>query len=243
MHRKKTFNTFIIQANNIHNNKYNYFKYINDRTKIPISCPKHGIFYQTPSSHLQNHGCPQCGIESQIKHLKHDLETFILKANKTHNNKYIYDKININNKKVLIGCPKHGYFLQKKSSHLYGQGCPKCASTSSFGEKTIKNFLISKSIYFIEQYRFSDCKGIKNTLPFDFYLPKYNTCIEYDGKQHFMPIKIFGNKDAFNKIKINDNHKNQYCQNKNITLIRINYKQKNNINNILSSYFTLLMKQ
>ena len=34
-------------------------------------------------------------------------------------------------------------------------------------------------------------------MPFDFYLPKHNICIEYDGKQHFEPIDIFGGEDEF----------------------------------------------
>lgn len=36
-----------------------------------------------------------------------------------------------------------------------------------------------------------------NTLPFDFYLPYYNTCIEYDGVQHFKPIDYFGGEKEF----------------------------------------------
>lgn len=33
---------------------------------------------------------------------------------------------------------------------------------------------------FIIQHKFKNCRDIR-PLPFDFYLPKLNTCIEYDG--------------------------------------------------------------
>lgn len=63
--RKTSLVDFINQANNIHNNKYNYTKvnYINSYTKIKIQCKKHNFtFAQTPFAHLQGSGCFKCGI-------------------------------------------------------------------------------------------------------------------------------------------------------------------------------------
>ena len=60
-------------------------------------------------------------------------------------------------------------------------------------------------------------------LKFDFYLPDYNCCIEYDGKQHFEPIDYFGGKNGFIKTQERDDIKNQYCKNNDIKLIRIPY--------------------
>ena len=56
---------------------------------------------------------------------------------------------------------------------------------------------------------------------FDFYLPDYNTCIEFDGEQHFKPIKHFGGKERFKQQQKNDQIKNDYCVENNIALIRI----------------------
>lgn len=39
--------------------------YINMATKVPIICREHGIFYQTPHSHVFGHGCTLCGKETQ----------------------------------------------------------------------------------------------------------------------------------------------------------------------------------
>lgn len=59
-------NIFIKKVNKIHNNKYNYskVKYINNRAKIIIICPKHGKFKQSPNKHLLGHGCQKCGSTS-----------------------------------------------------------------------------------------------------------------------------------------------------------------------------------
>ena len=49
---------------------------------------------------------------------------------------------------------------------------------------------------FESQKRFKDCKD-KRQLPFDFYLPSYNVCIEYQGEQHYRPIDHFGAEVKF----------------------------------------------
>jgi very-short-patch-repair endonuclease len=57
-------------------------------------------------------------------------------------------------------------------------------------------------------------------LKFDFYLPEYNTVLEYDGIQHYKPS--FGKK-SFEITSRNDKIKNDYLKEKNIRLIRIPY--------------------
>lgn len=53
---------FIKISNEIHKNKYDYSKsvYKNVRTKLVITCPKHGDFLQTPENHMKGAGCPVC---------------------------------------------------------------------------------------------------------------------------------------------------------------------------------------
>lgn len=132
---KRIYNTqdFIEKAYNIHEGKYDYskVKYDNAKTKVCIICPVHGEFWQTPSNHLnKTHtcGCPKCGLNRKIKKITKSKTQFIEEANKIHNNKYGYTKVNyINNKtKICIICHKHGEFLQLPSNHLKGEGCPKC---------------------------------------------------------------------------------------------------------------------
>lgn len=82
----------------------------------------------------------------------------------------------------------------------------------------------NNNIKYIKQKTFKECKDIK-LLKFDFYLPEYNMCIEFDGIQHFKPIERFGGIDGFKKTKQNDKTKNIYCDKNNIKLLRIKYNE------------------
>ena len=82
---------------------------------------------------------------------------------------------------------------------------------------------------------FNECR-YKNKLKFDFFLPDKNICIEYDGQQHFYPIRYFGGKKSFELQKIKDKIKDDYCISNNIKIIRIKYdKQKDEIISIIES--------
>ena len=71
-----------------------------------------------------------------------------------------------------------------------------------------------------------------NPLPFDFYLPEHNMCIEFHGIQHYQEMKFFHKtKKDYELQCLKDKIKAQYCYDKKINFIVINYKE--NINNVL----------
>lgn len=223
---------FIEKANNVHNYKYDYslVNYINNQTKIKIICTKHGTFEQMPHSHLQGFNCPKCYNEHKL----YSTEKFIELSKIKHGNFYDYILVNYqhSNKKVKIICPEHGIFEQTAGAHIRGVGCPVCKSSK--GEKQIRLFLENKKITFIPQHTFEECKNEKY-LPFDFYLPEYNTCIEFDGLQHFKPIEYFGGEKKLKITKLHDQIKTNYCLKNNIKLIRIRYNENilEKLNNIV----------
>ena len=138
-----------------------------------------------------------------------------------HGDKYNYSKVIYNNNKtkVVISCPRHGDFKQAPNNHITNkQGCPICKESK--GEIQVRKYLTENNIKFMTQYKFSNCR-YKNPLPFDFYLPNYNICIEYNGMQHFKPVKIFGGVKAFKQQKIRDGIKSNYCLVNNIKLINL----------------------
>jgi len=134
--------------------------------------------------------------------------------------------------KVQIICPKHGVFLQTPFSHYQGegQGCPKCRCSK--GEKKIMEYLSRNGVIYEYQKKFDGLRN-KNPLPFDFYIPDSNICIEYDGQQHFEPIDAFGGLESFNKLKDNDAKKDEFCEIRGIELIRISYLNFDLIDSIL----------
>jgi len=219
---------FIKKSRKIHGDKYDYSKtiYKNSYTRVKISCPTHGVFEQIPGNHTTNkRGCQNCSKKEKINKLSSNVNEFIKKANTIHDNKYDYSNVKYKNAhtKVKIRCLIHGEFKQVPNSHLSGNGCPICKNSK--GEEKIRKLLEENNISFEFQKSFDGCKNI-NFLYFDFYLPDCNTCIEYDGLQHFKPIKHFGGKAGFIKNKKRDKIKNEYCHNNNIRLIRIKYNEK-----------------
>lgn len=224
--------------NKKHNNKYDYSKFIYKNNKTPgvIICPEHGDFHQSYRTHSLGHGCPSC---SGNKRLTND--EFISKSNKIHKNKYKYDytKYKSMHSKVEIECTSHGTFEQLPLHHIKGVGCPKC--NQSKGEFMIETFLKEKDIRYIPQKKFDDC-FYRNKLVFDFYLPDYKTCIEFNGIQHYYSIDIFGGDEALKLNKIRDDIKKDFCLENGIKLIVIKQDKKHmdiedvnlQIDNILS---------
>ena len=221
---------FIKSAQKIHGDKYEYISYTNTKVRVRIICKIHGEFKQESYNHLNGSGCPKCAGElvGKINTKSHDeiLKRFI----RAHGDKYDYSKFKYvgAHTKAKIICRKHGLFEQRIHDHSRGIGCPICSSSK--GELKIIGFLQQNGIDFKTQYKFKNLKQLR----FDFYLPDYNICIEYDGIQHFKPVDFFGGVKSFKILKDNDRLKDIYCKNNNIRLIRINYKQFKKLDKILS---------
>lgn len=128
---------FIAKARKVHGDKYDYSQTDltnrDEKGRIKIICPKHGEFWQDPSSHLQGHGCDKCAHEKIGNQFRLSKEDFLEKAREIHGDKYEYDLSNYcNNRSVIkIKCPTHGWFSQEVCSHLQGHGCDKCAHEKS----------------------------------------------------------------------------------------------------------------
>ena len=163
-----------------------------------------------------------------------NIEDFIKKSKEILKNKYDYSLVNyINtNTKVKIICLIHGEFEQTPNSHLNGNGCPNCQKSK--GELKIKEYLDKNNFRYKEQYKINECRNIL-PLPFDFYLPKYNICIEYDGEQHFKNYRFDKDNNRLEKIKYLDSIKNNFCKNNNIFLLRIKYTDFKKIESILNT--------
>ena len=223
---KLTTNEVITRFISIHGDKYDYSKlnYAGAKSKMIVICPKHGEFDVILDKHMLGGNCPKCVNNQYHLLFKKSSEDFITTAKLIHDNKYDYSKVKyVNNKtKVTIICPIHGDFEQRASSHLSGYGCSMCKE--SFGEREIRNMLEKNRINFSSQHRFYDCK-YKKLLPFDFYLSELNTCIEYQGKQHYEHNHFFVSKNGFEELKERDRIKEKYCLDNQIKLITIKYDE------------------
>lgn len=128
--------------------------------------------------------------------------------------------------KVIITCPIHNDFEQTPSNHLQGHGCPKC--NASKGELFVEQYLLQHHITFEKQY----CINIPTTINpsgqayIDFYIPACNTFIEYNGRQHYIPLEYFGGVLGLKHQEDRDNYVRNFCKDNSYTLIEIPYTMK-----------------
>jgi hypothetical protein len=235
--QRRNINDVIDNFKKVHGDKYDYslFNYIRNRVPSTIICSKHGDFQQDASSHLKGSGCPKCSNNKRLTN-----KEFIDYVSKIHSKEYNYDEVDYKSmhKKVKIKCPEHGFFEQTPYSHRNGSGCPKC--NQSKGENLIEIFLIKNKIKYIVQKKFEGCKNI-NYLLFDFYLPDFNTCIEFNGIQHYYPIDLFGGNNGFELTKKRDLIKIDYCNTNDIRLVVIKQDKKHiNISDVNRQIYDIL---
>lgn len=205
-----------------------------DRTRIKYQCPRHiskGIISTYITNMKRSIGnCPYCVGRFRTKEdLQKEIDDLGLNINILNYTSY--------SEGIEVECRICNHKWNTKGVYLtQGVGCPSCVK-SKF-ELSIQFFLEKNRIHFIPQHKFKNCRD-KNPLPFDFFIPKYNTVIEADGEGHYLPIKwssSFTDEDAQKNLCIVQNHdkiKTDFCLKNNINIIRIPYWKKNNIEEIL----------
>ncbi|WP_291626038.1 hypothetical protein [Clostridium sp.] len=215
-------------------------EYINANTKLDYICPNGHIHSITFNSF--NHGvrCPECRNIKLNERMKKDIEE--IRTLFLQEGYILLEKEYINaHQKLELQCPNGHNIYLSYDKFQQGVRCSKCNASKS--ERYIIQLLKEFNIKYEHQYRFKDCRDIQ-PLPFDFYLPNYNMCIEYDGEGHYLPIDFEGQgqESAEKQLKDRqkkDNIKTKYCLDHNIKLIRIPYWEQDNIENILKQELNL----
>lgn len=120
-----------------------------------------------------------------------------------------------------------------------------CGCLLSYYNMYIKKLLCKKKI----EYKSEFCVYIDgNMYRFDFYLPRYNLFIEYDGEQHYKPVRFHTQSNeemerTFEETQRRDKIKNRYCEDNDINLLRIPYWEKENIETIINSHLQRLSEK
>ena len=124
--------------------------------------------------------------------------------------------------------------IVRSSALLHGY-TKSCGCMKSHGEYYISTYLLSNSINFEKQKKFSDLLGVGGgNLSYDFYLPNHNMLIECQGEQHERPSEYFGGEEQFAIQQEHDRRKREYAKDNGYKLLEISYKDYNNIDNILT---------
>ncbi|AMS01231.1 homing endonuclease [Bacillus phage AR9] len=221
---KLTTEKFINKVKELVKDEYTVLSnYKNYHSKVTMRHNKCKFIYEVKAGNFTSLGrrCPNC--------------SGLIKKNKEYVQEQL-DKINPNEYKVIgeyinnvtpleiihLECNTINKFsLKNITSNKFS--CKNCKMSS--GELLIKNILNNMGTEYTYQKTFKECKDRK-PLPFDFFVEEFNAIIEYDGRQHFLPI--FGNdeNDRIKKLELiqkHDNIKNDFCKKYNLPILRIKY--------------------
>lgn len=223
--------------------------------KYYFKCPKGLHKSELKSIHnftKGNEGVMNCIICNSLGHMYP--EVFKMWSNK--NSKSPYDYSQSSSQFVWWKCPdeKHQDFYRNisDSSKICNFRCPECQFSQ--GEERISNCLIYNNWikitqeefdnllnkncnYYIPQKTFDRLLGLGGgLLSYDFYLPKYNLLIEYQGLQHEKFCGgIHKSKKDFEKQVEHDRRKKEYTLENKYYFLEIWYCDFDNIEKILES--------
>jgi DNA-directed RNA polymerase subunit RPC12/RpoP len=170
---------------------------------------------------------------------KYQIENMRLYIDKNNLNLKILSKENIDTKKgylraICSQCGKEFEIQWGNIIYYHHNRCPVCSKAESNYEFIIEEFLKEISVEYVREKRFSWCRN-KRELPFDFYLPDYNTIIEVHGAQHYEENNFF-TKTLEEQQEI-DMYKKECCLRNGLKYIEIPYweiKETGNFKNIIS---------
>lgn len=195
-------------------------------------------FMRIPRELKQGVLCPKCRRPNYYQNTK----TFSERLKSIQGGKYeLLGEYKGARTKTEFLCKKCGeVFSATPDNIVRGHGCPKC--TISKGEDRVERWLKSNGLIYEKQYSNKSCKS-KRALRFDFAVKREDgsiaMLIEYDGVQHFRPVR-FNSLMANRKCEQNfaetverDEIKTKFCKDANIPLLRISYKELNQIEKIL----------
>ena len=219
--KARTTEQFIKDAKKAHGNKFDYSKavYTGVHNKICVICPEHGEIWQIAGSHIRGYGCYKCAG------LVKTTEQFIKDAKKAHGNKFDYSKVEYVNAhiKIIIVCPEHGDFKQTPTGHLKPNGCPYCGK-NSIAENLTREALeemfnislpTTQSLYWLRNPK------TNRYLELDGYNEQHKIAFEFQGLQHYEPIKWYDGKEGLEKRRYRDKIKNNLCLQNDVILVKI----------------------
>lgn len=183
-------------------------------------------------------GCPQC-----LKITNKDMDKFFI--NKNISIKRLGE---CENTKIKINwqCLICEYIWTASTDNIRsGCGCPECwRVTSSKNEGIVRTFLKDNNI---------EIQDLIVKLPIsktfaepDFYIPSMNLVIEYNGKQHYEPVRFGGISieralENFEYQQVRDRQMREYCENKGFIFKEIDGRKYKNFKliNYLYEYFKI----
>ena len=201
--------------------------YINNKHKLRWQCKKGHAWHKSPHHILRGQWCIKCTLDKKLEEYKN---IAIKKGGECISNEYISSS-----KDLKWRCAENHTFTMTPGSVKKGSWCPRCSRYMSeeicrYTFEELFNVRFSKK----RPKWLNESSG--HNLELDGYNKRLNLAFEYQGEQHYKPVKwskSVSNDDAKEKLKIQkkyDNLKRNACKKNGVHLIVITYK--NNLLNL-----------
>lgn len=225
-------------------------------------CEKNHSWKATISKRNHDRNCPHCcnhPLPSEEYNLLLDNPELCKEWNYEKNKNNPENYTPRSSKDVWWKCKECGHEWDasiKNRNKQKGTGCPECSKSK--GEKRCKKVFISKNFieilqdeydklvdkyintYFIPQKTFDGLIGLGNgILSYDFYIPKYNLLIEYQGEFHDGTAYQQTEEEYIKQIE-HDRRKKNYALVNGYNFLEIWYWEFDEIEEILTNYFNNL---
>lgn len=204
-------------------------EYKKDNSNLLYYCHKHNKEFRRTLDGLLSRkcGCKLCSLEIFRQSQSLGLEEFKKRLGEIHPELEIRSEYINNSTPMDFYCTKHNHHFS--STPVVVLNRLKCCDKNrvTYKEEQVCQLLENWNFKITRQKVFDDCKDKRN-LPFDIYLDEYDVLIEYQGEQHYRPVRYStqtyeSSNEKFLYTKRHDEIKEKYCKDNNIKLIKIPY--------------------
>lgn len=208
-------------------------------------CKLHKLEFEHDAKYIlyEGQGCSECSHIRRSNAFRLSNEEIIERVHEANPDIEIAD---INTYKsfydsLLFRCKKCGeeWYSTFGNLTINKSRCPYCSRNISKGEEKIISYMQKAKLNYYPQYAFPDCK-YKNPLKFDMAILDSDDqllgLVEYQGEQHYTPVKYFGGEEQLKENKLRDSIKREYCVQNNIPLLEIPYWEYDNVDLILEEF-------
>lgn len=226
----RLFNKSIIRIDN----------FISTSTPINFQCKECFHIWKTCPHHIFNNtGCPICAN----KYSNEEIDVKLIDKKIIRMENYVGMAVRMN-----FQCQKCNFQWKTRPGDIFynKSGCPKCNCRKN--EKEILQILIDNKCNFVYQQKLQKINYLLPNFKVDFYFPKINLIIEYNGLQHYKLVRFGGISEElaeinFIKQKNRDKILRETCIINNFNLLEIDGRKyfgpklkKYLLNNILPKF-------
>lgn len=202
---------------------------------------------QTAVSIGKNNICPECAKTREYKkkageNLVEKINNILIEKNSSFS---FFGSIDRNDKSIIfyeLICKNCGCSEWEREKYVSSVKCRVCYPNDTIGESRVIKYLNFLKLTFKKQKKFPGMKNEKE-LKCDFFIPKLNLIIEFDGQQHYYPIDFFKGFKSFKKTIKCDWIKNRYALKNKMNILRIPFYEYENIEKLIDDSITKINNQ